>query len=48
MEKSQNNELEKAMDKLGYVKEDIPEGFLNETPDEEIHYVLKDGELHEE
>jgi hypothetical protein len=48
MVKSQNDELEKAMYKLGYVKEDIPDEFLNETPDEEIHYVLKDGELHEE
>jgi hypothetical protein len=39
-----NNELEMPMDKLGYAKEDVPEEFLNETPDEEVHYILKDGE----
>ena len=48
MEKNLSNELERAIEKLGYTMEDIPEEFLKETPDEEVHYVLKDGVLHEE
>ncbi len=48
MEKNLNKELEKAMDNLGIEMVDIPEEFLEETPDEEVHYILEGGELHEE
>ena len=50
MEKSisLNQELETAMSELGYIMEDIPEEFLDETPEEEIYYVLKEGVLYEQ
>lgn len=48
MEKNHNQELENAMNELGYMMEDIPEEFVKEDPEEEFHYVLKDGVLYEE
>lgn len=48
MERNLNKELQAAMDELGYAREDIPEEFLQENPQEEFHYVLKDGGLYEE
>ena len=48
MEKNLNQELENAMNELGYMMEDTPEEFLKEKPEGEFHYVLKDGVLYEE
>lgn len=48
MGKNLNQELETAMNELGYRMEDIPEEFLEETPEHEFHYILKDGVLYEE
>ena len=43
-----NKELDNAMNKIGYAMDDIPEEYTKENPEEEIHYILKDGELYEE
>ena len=48
MERNLSKELEGAMSRLGYAMEDMPEEFLEETPDDEFHYILEGGVLHEE
>lgn len=48
MENKFNQVLETAMSEFGYSMEDVPKEFLQETPEEEFHHILKGGGLHEE